>query len=141
MVFPFLIVPKPSPSEKNAGLSELDDQQMYKCDNSGESLEIFGTTDGGRKPRKNPHPTVKPIKLGAYLIAIGSRPGDIVYDPFCGSGSFCISAAITGRQYIGTEIDGEMCDIAERRIAWHVQQAKEEKEQLNLFRKDGDVDG
>jgi DNA modification methylase len=131
--FPFIITPKPSPLEKNAGLDELPDKQMYKQDNSGESLEIFGTTDGGRKPRKNPHPTCKPIKLGAYLVAIGSRPEDIVYDPFCGSGSFCVSAAIMDRRYIGTEIDGEMCGIAERRIAWHLEQYRKEKAQLNIF--------
>lgn len=128
--YPFLIVPKPSPSEKNAGLSELDEKQMYKCDNSGESLEIFGTTDGGRKPRENYHNTVKSIKLGAYLIAIGSRVGDIVFDPFCGSGSFCISAAISRRHYIGTEIDADMCNISERRIEWHVQQARLEQPEL-----------
>lgn len=96
----------------------LPDKQMYKCDNSGESLEIFGTTDGGRKPRKNVHPTVKPIKLGAYLTMIGSREGDIVLDPFCGSGSFNISSVITKRQYIGIELDPEMCDIARRRIEY-----------------------
>ncbi len=133
--FPFLIVPKASKKEKNAGLDELEDKQMYKCDNSGESLEIFGTTDGGRKPRKNAHPTVKPIKLMSYLIAIGSRPGDVVYDPYMGSGTTGISCALSGRHYIGTEIDGEMVDIGERRIKWHVEQAKKEEEaqpELNL---------
>ncbi len=121
-VFPFLIVPKPSPGEKNAGLDELDDKQMYKCDNSGESLEIFGTTDGGRKARKNNHATVKPITLGSYLVSIGSRPGDVVLDPYCGSGSFCISAAITDRKYIGIELDAEMVDISRRRIEHHIKQ-------------------
>jgi site-specific DNA-methyltransferase (adenine-specific) len=133
LTFPFIITPKPNPSEKNAGLNELPDKQMYKCDNSGESLEIFGSTDGGRKPRKNRHATVKPIKLGAYLVAIGSRPGDVVYDPFCGSGSFCISAALMGgRQYIGNELDGEMVDIAEKRVEWHLKQKAEEESQLEM---------
>lgn len=132
LTFPFVITPKPSKAEKNSGLDGLSDKQMYKCDNSGESLEIFGTTDGGRKPRKNNHATVKPIKLGAYLVAIGSRPGDVVYDPYCGSGSFCVSAAVMERKYIGNEIDEEMVDIAEKRIAWHLEKKAEEESQMKF---------
>jgi len=116
--FPFLITPKPSPFEKNAGLDELPDKQMYKCDNSGNSLEIFGTTDGGRKPRKNTHISVKPIKLFAYLLSIGSREGDFVYDPYMGSGTLGCTAAILKRNYGGAELDPEYCDIGRRRIAY-----------------------
>jgi len=104
-------------------------KQMYKCDNTGNSLEIFGTTDGGRQPRQNTHPTVKPIKLGSWFIAIGSRPGDVMLDPYTGSGTFCISAALGKRRYIGMELDEEMCDIGRRRVAWHVKQMQEEAAQ------------
>jgi len=127
--FPFCIVPKASKREKNAGLDELPKKQMYKCDGSGQSLEIFGTTDGGRKPRQNTHPTVKPIALMSYLITIGSRPGDVVLDPFCGSGTTCIAAAVLNRRYTGMDLDAYNCDISERRIAWHVEQIKEEERQ------------
>jgi len=89
---------------------------MYKCDNSGESLEIFGTTDGGRKPRKNFHPTVKPLKLMSYLITLGSRRNDIVLDPFIGSGTTAIAAKMLGRRYIGFELNEEYHKIAEARI-------------------------
>ena len=131
--FPFISVSKPSSSEKNAGLDTLPAKQMYKCDGSGRSLEIFGTTDGGRQPRQNYHATVKPIKLGCYLVTIGSRPGDVVLDPFCGSGSFCVAAAISDRRYIGCELDADMCDISRRRIAWHVREAQLARRQLSLF--------
>jgi DNA modification methylase len=116
--FPFIITPKPSPSEKNAGLDELPDKQMYKCDNSGESLEIFGTTDGGRKARKNIHPTVKSIKLFSYLVTIGSREGDFIYDPYSGSGTLACAATILNRKYGGAELDPEYYDIAQRRIEY-----------------------
>ena len=70
----------------------------------------------------------------SYLISIGSRPGDVIYDPFMGSGTTGIACVLTDRHYIGTEIEGESVDIAERRIAFHKQQA--EIEQPDLFGED-----
>lgn len=49
------------------------------------------------------HPTQKPIELGRYLIRTFSKPGDIVLDNACGSGSFLLSAILEGRQFIGIE--------------------------------------
>lgn len=114
--FPFLIVPKPSKREKNAGLDGLEDKQMYNCDGSWGSLEIFGTTDGGRKPRKNNHPTCKPVTLMSYLIEMGSRPGDVVYDPYMGSGSTGVACVHTGRSFRGSDIDEEYCEISALRM-------------------------
>jgi len=74
----------------------------------------------------NNHPTVKPVKLMSYLITLGSRPDDIIYDPFCGSGTTLISAEITRRKWIGSEISKEYHKIAEERI-------KRELHQLKLF--------
>lgn len=116
--FPFLCIPKPSPGQKNAGLDDLPDKQMYKCDNSGESLEIFGTTDGGRKPRKNIHPTCKSISLMGYLLSIGSREGDFVYDPYAGSCTTACASVILKRNYGGAELDPEYHDIGVRRIEY-----------------------
>ncbi|MBC7749534.1 MAG: helix-turn-helix domain-containing protein [Methylotenera sp.] len=49
------------------------------------------------------HPTQKPIELGRYLIKTYTKPGDIVLDNACGSGSFLLSAIIENRQFIGIE--------------------------------------
>ena len=68
------------------------------------------------EPRKNPHPTVKPLKLMAYLITMGSREGDIVLDPFCGTGTTCIAAMMLNRDYIGIEISPEYHEIALKRL-------------------------
>jgi site-specific DNA-methyltransferase (adenine-specific) len=65
---------------------------------------------------KNHHPTVKPITLMSYLITMGSREGDLVLDPFLGSGSTCVAAKMLGRSAIGIEIDKEYCEIARERI-------------------------
>ena len=49
------------------------------------------------------HPTQKPIELGRYLIKTYTKPGDIVLDNACGSGSFLLSALLENRQFIGIE--------------------------------------
>ena len=49
------------------------------------------------------HPTQKPIELGRYLIRTYTKPGDIVLDNACGSGSFLVSAVLEGRNFIGIE--------------------------------------
>ncbi len=49
------------------------------------------------------HPTQKPIELGRYLIKTFSKPGDIILDNACGSGSFLLSAILEDRQFIGIE--------------------------------------
>ena len=68
------------------------------------------------KGAENKHPTVKPLKLMAYLIILGSRPGDRVLDPFLGSGTTAIAAKQLGRQYIGIEKEGDYVDIAHARL-------------------------
>lgn len=49
------------------------------------------------------HPTQKPVELGRYLIRTYTNPGDIVLDNACGSGSFCVSAVLEDRSFIGIE--------------------------------------
>lgn len=49
------------------------------------------------------HPTQKPIELGRYLIRTYTKPGDVVLDNACGSGSFLLSAILEGRNFIGIE--------------------------------------
>lgn len=87
--FPFLIVPKASKSEKNSGLEKV----------------------------KNNHPTVKPIKLFSYLVTLGSRSGDIVLDPFAGSGTAGIACRLLGRHFVLIERDAEYCDIIRARVS------------------------
>jgi site-specific DNA-methyltransferase (adenine-specific) len=62
------------------------------------------------------HPTEKPVRLAERVIALISDPGDTIYDPFMGSGSFGVACINTGRKYIGSEIDGEYYSTACKRI-------------------------
>lgn len=87
--FPWLIVPKVSKSEKNQGCEDIS----------------------------NGHPTCKPIRLMSWLITLASREGDIVLDPFCGSGTTLIAAKMLGRQYIGVDREEDYCEIARKRVS------------------------
>jgi site-specific DNA-methyltransferase (adenine-specific) len=63
------------------------------------------------------HPAVFPESLIADHITSWSNEGDIVYDPFIGSGTTALVARSLGRNYIGSEISQEYCQIAEKRLA------------------------
>jgi site-specific DNA-methyltransferase (adenine-specific) len=51
------------------------------------------------------HPTQKPVSILSPLIRSFSLPGELVFDPFSGSGSTCATALLTGRRYLGVEMD------------------------------------
>lgn len=71
-------------------------------------------TEGNRT--KLQHPATFPDKLAEDIILCFSKPGDLVIDPMCGSGTTCVMAAKNARRYIGMEISKEYCTIAERRL-------------------------
>ena len=62
------------------------------------------------------HKTQKPLKVCLPFIEISSNEGDLVLDPFMGSGSTAVAASILKRNYIGYELSEEFCKIAEERI-------------------------
>jgi len=84
--FPFMIVPKASRSEKDNGLD------------------------------RNIHPTVKPLTLMSYLVTLGSRKGDMVLDPFMGSGTTPLTCVSLERNYIGIDNEEEYYEIAKARV-------------------------
>jgi site-specific DNA-methyltransferase (adenine-specific) len=118
--FPFLIVPKASKSERNKGCENLEADKV----NDGRNTPIDNPFQRGETIRTNRHPTVKPLKLMSYLITLGSREGDTILDPFCGSGTTCIAAQILHRNYIGIELNPEYCKIAEARLKPYLEQTK-----------------
>lgn len=67
-------------------------------------------------PENTDHPTQKPEKLFAKLILASSQPGQIVFDPFLGSGTTSVVAKKLGRHYCGVEINHEYCLWAEKRL-------------------------
>ncbi|MBO6123229.1 MAG: site-specific DNA-methyltransferase [Methanobrevibacter sp.] len=67
--------------------------------------------------KKIGHPAPFPVELPHRLIKLYSYEGDVVLDPFCGSGTTCISAIQNNRKYIGYDIKEEYIELAEKRIS------------------------
>ena len=67
--------------------------------------------------RRVGHPAPFPVELARRVIQLYSYVGDVVLDPFNGSGSTCVAAAQAGRHYVGYDISEEYCELARRRLA------------------------
>ncbi len=89
------------------------------------------------------HPTQKPIELGRYLIRTFTKPGDVVLDNACGSGSFLLSAILENRNFIGIEKNEDVLlhkvnevdyiQICTNRIEETLKQKEIEESTLRLF--------
>lgn len=63
------------------------------------------------------YPTQKPLALLERIIRLGSDPGDVVLDPFCGSGTTLVAAKLLGREYIGFDVSADAINITNSRLA------------------------
>ena len=92
---------------------------------SGSAARFFYCAKASRRDReegmegagKNHHPTVKPTSLMRYLCRLVTRPGGLVLDPFCGSGSTGKAALLEGFRFVGLDREAEYCAIARARCA------------------------
>lgn len=85
----------------------------------GMRFNVWQYANGGNNTSKDDvfkHPAVFPELLANDHIISWSNEGDLVYDPFMGSGTTAKMAMLANRNYIGSEISQEYCDIAEKRI-------------------------
>lgn len=69
-----------------------------------------------RESAKGLHPTQKPVSLCEYFIKTYSNSGDIILDPFIGSGTTAVAAINTERKYIGFEKDDKYFEVAKNRL-------------------------
>ena len=67
-------------------------------------------------PENTDHPTQKPEKLVAKIILASSQPGDVIFDPFLGSGTTSVVSKKLGRKYVGVDIDELYCCLTEKRL-------------------------
>lgn len=84
----------------------VDTAEIRGCINYPKSVLSF------MKPHPAIHPTEKPVNLFQWLINTYSNPGDLVLDPFLGSGSTALACKKLGRRFIGYEIEERYCKIA-----------------------------
>ncbi len=71
-------------------------------------------------PRKRHHPTEKPQKVLREIIKWWSFHGDVILDPFAGSGSTGVAAVRHGRHFVGIEVDPEYYKIARKRVPQYI---------------------
>jgi len=118
-----IYTPKASKSERDAGCEGLERKEGgMRSETSGQHIT---RRDGGDPlPVRNNHPTVKPIALMRYLCRLITPPKGIVYDPFIGSGTTGISSGLEGFSFIGSEIEKDSYNIADKRIKFHLAQQK-----------------
>lgn len=128
---PFAYIPKPSRAEKNAGCEGLAQERHVVatgrmlnpvCTNTGARGQhcTCGACafDGAAAPRAaNAHPTVKPVALMRWLLRLITEPGDIVLDPFGGSGTTGVAALLEGRRVILVERDPAFAAICRARLS------------------------
>jgi DNA modification methylase len=100
-------------SRRNADGTMPDSRRIETRENSRRSnVWLYNTGGVGLG-----HPAIFPEKLATDHITSWSNPGDLILDPFTGSGTTCKAAKELGRNFLGFEINPEYCKIAERRIA------------------------
>lgn len=63
------------------------------------------------------HPTEKSVEILQPIIEVFTKSGDLVLDPFAGSGSSLVAAALLNRRYIGIELEEKYCALARRRLS------------------------
>lgn len=100
---------KPPKRKLRAIRAHADEVITLTTDGPGDAWEIARDTS----PTGNPaiHPNQKPVELARRALRNSSRPGDIVYDPFAGSGSTIIAAEELGRRCFALELDPAYADL------------------------------
>ncbi len=123
---------KPSRAERDAGVSlDAVPRETPSGNNRTRYCAACGLTDNGTNdhsqcgdrivnaiagPQANNHPTVKSIALMRWLVRLVTRPGDVVLDPFGGSGTTGVAALAEGRRVILVERDARFAEIARQRL-------------------------
>ena len=107
-------------SKRPLGFNDNSDCELIWT-NAGNAARIIrhrwmGAMKGSEFGERRVHPTQKPVALMVQIVEGYTRPGDLVVDPYMGSGSTGIACIQTGRRFVGVEIDPYYFDIARQRI-------------------------
>jgi site-specific DNA-methyltransferase (adenine-specific) len=98
--------------------SKTWDAPQDKLLNPGKQMRSVWSipTTPKREKSHGTHPTQKPLELLTRLISICTSKGDLVLDPFCGSGTTGVAAISLGRKFVGIDLDNAHIELAKRRI-------------------------
>lgn len=105
-----LVFAKQSFSRPDHGVSDISAEEFMEA-----TLSVWQIPPVSA--RKTGHPAPFPIELAERVIKLFSYAGDLVVDPFCGSGTTCVAARRLGRHFAGFDVSPEYCALAEKRLA------------------------
>jgi DNA modification methylase len=108
---------KATRAEREAGCEQLPER----------SATLFADPTRPLRVRRNSHPTVKPLALMRWLVALVTPPGGLVLDPFSGSGSTGAAAVLEKHRYLGIEREAGYVDIACARLTHWANRAESER--------------
>ena len=119
---------KKNPMPRNMNLHFINSTEawiyfVYKkktgtFNNEGRAIHDFfetSVTPAGER-RFGKHPTQKPVQLLEQFVLLLTNEGDVVFDPFTGSGSSGVAALLHNRKFIGSELSEHYCDISNKRL-------------------------
>ncbi|NLV92257.1 MAG: site-specific DNA-methyltransferase [Firmicutes bacterium] len=104
-----LVFTKDGFSRPDRGQSDISREEFM----SG-TLSVWNIAPESAK--KVGHPAPFPLELADRVIRLFSYTDDVILDPFCGSGTTCVAAALSGRFYVGYDIVPEYCELSRARI-------------------------
>ena len=102
----------PEYNTRSTGSSNYGKQHDYISEFSNYPKDVL---EYGPDPIKL-HPTQKPLELMRYMVCTYSNPGDLVLDPFMGSGTTAVACVLEKRNFIGFELDEKYFNLANKRL-------------------------
>jgi len=106
-------------SKRNKTITLSEKEIEHYCNNSitlDKEASLENIRNKTIKGDTTEHPTQKPEKLIAKLMLASSSVGDVILDPFVGSGTTSVVAKKLDRGYVGIEMDNKYCALTERRL-------------------------
>ncbi len=103
---------------KSSSSRHYFDYDAMRAENAGKQMRSMWSIPStpAREKTFGKHPTQKPLTLLRRIVSASSRPGDIVLDPFCGSGTTGLAAVEQNRRFIGIDTSHEYLQLAKKRI-------------------------
>lgn len=104
---------------KNAKAKHRFNYDAMRAANDGKQMKTVWTftAPNGREKQLGKHPTQKPEALLERLILASTAVGDLIFDPFAGSGTTGVVAVQHSRRFVGAELDAAYAELAARRLA------------------------
>ena len=108
-----------SKAQKGSAYRYTFNYNQMRDENGGKQMQTVWRIPTPRRSevRYGKHPTQKPVALIAQCLRASTRPGEVVLDPFAGSGSTGVAALQEGRRFIGIEVEQGFVNLAARRLA------------------------